>query len=502
MSSNNSGSRIPLLLVVLVLAILGLILQQHLEHIAMDAVTDYFDLIDALTGEVRQPATQTASMSVSGVTSFFKFVRVLLWMAVVISIVRMAMSVIFGRALKKAGQYEIASILRTVVSITVYIVAFFMIFQSQFPNVELAALFTGSTILGIVVGLALQDTLGNLFAGIAMQADQPFQIGDVVTLTNGRAGVVESITWRSVKIRTFDNRLLVIGNTILAKEAIEVAPKNNLNARYVNFNTVYSASPAHTIQLIREVVQRTENVTPKHRPKIRIRNFGDSSIDWEVKYWLEDYSKYPDTDALVRQRIWYAFQREQINFAYPVRRIHTSDVDTHNGTETAFDAIIERISEVSVFAPLSEEETHTLSQSVIKKIYSPDEVILRRGQEGNSMFVIHKGSARVEIKENGNTTLLRTLSEGDFFGEMGLFTGQKRSADVITLEETEVLEINQASLKPIFDKNPELVERLSEVIAERTALIAKVSEEQNSVRRVEEKTNLVGAIRKLFGITK
>ncbi|MBA2379689.1 MAG: mechanosensitive ion channel [Blastocatellia bacterium] len=115
--------------------------------------------------------------------------------------------------------------------IVIYIVAFFIIFQSQYPNVQLAPLFTGSTIIGIVVGLALQDTLGNLFAGIALQADQPFQVGDVVSITNQGTGVVESVSWRGVKMRTFQNKLMVISNSVLGRETIEVAPKDNLNAR-------------------------------------------------------------------------------------------------------------------------------------------------------------------------------------------------------------------------------------------------------------------------------
>src|SRR5262249_1765005 len=220
----------------------------------------------------------------------------------------------------------------------------------QYPGVNLGSLFAGSAIFGIVVGLALQDTLGNLFAGIALQADQPFQVGDVVNITNRGTGVVESVSWRGVKIRTFHNKLLIISNAVLSKESIEVGPKGNLNARLVNFNTLYANSPAKTIQVVRDAVRVAENVSQKIRPIVRIRNLGESSIEWEVKYWLDDYSKYNDTDALVRQRIWYAFQREKIEFAYPTRTIH---VET-KPQETAFDervnTVTERLNNVSIFA--------------------------------------------------------------------------------------------------------------------------------------------------------
>src|SRR5688572_24006848 len=126
----------------------------------------------------------------------FHIIKVILWMALVISIVRFISYLLFSTAFRKAGPTEIATLLRTVLSIIIYIVAFFIIFQSQYPGVQLAPLFTGSTIIGIVVGLALQDTLGNLFAGLALQADQPFQVGDVIMIPQRGEGIVETVSWR------------------------------------------------------------------------------------------------------------------------------------------------------------------------------------------------------------------------------------------------------------------------------------------------------------------
>jgi CRP-like cAMP-binding protein len=390
--------------------------------------------------------------------------------------------------------------LRTVLSIIISIVAFFIIFQSQYPTVELAPLFTGSTILGIVVGLALQDTLGNLFAGIALQADQPFQVGDVVNIQNGRwTGVVEQVSWRGVKMRTFQNKIVLISNAILGKEFIEVAPKENLNARLVFFNTIYSASPAKTIHLIREAVRQVENVSPKIRPVVRIRNLGDNGIDYEVKYWPEDYSKYNDTDALIRQRVWYAFQRENIHFAFPTRTLYIEKQPLEPAFTESADEIFDRLSDVALFAPLTDEQTRSLAAGTDAKIFSSGEKIIRRGQDAGSMFVIHRGSVRVQINEDGHIKILRTLSEGEFFGEMGLFTGEPRTATVVAQEETEVLEIKHFSLKPILEQNPELVERFCEIIGERRARLA----EADSVAEDESKTDKTGMfnlIRKFFGL--
>jgi len=428
---------------------------------------------------------------------FFRLLKIFLAMALVIAIVRFVTFLLFGRL--SESKREISSLLRTVVSVVIYIIAFAIIFQAQYPGINLGSIFAGSAIFGIVVGLALQDTLGNLFAGIALQADQPFQVGDVVNIMNRGTGVVESVSWRGVKIRNFQNKLIVISNSVLGKESIEVASKGNLNARYVNFSTLYANSPARTIQVVRDAVRQAENVSQKIRPVVRIRNLGESGLEWEIKYWLEDYSKYNTTDALVRQRIWYAFQREKIEFAYATRTIH---IET-KPQETAFDehvnTVTERLNNVSIFAPLSDEETERLALASTVRVYAPGEAIVRMGQEGRSMFVIMRGSVEVQVPQGSATKVLNTLRENDYFGEMSLLTGEPRTATVVAIEETEVLQIGKTALKPIFAANPELVRAISEMVEERREALRSLSDQETEGEE-SRKTGMFRSIRRFFGL--
>ena len=467
---------------------LFLIIFRLIEDPLKDYVSFFFSATDVRMGK-------TAFMLFDQV---LHVVKVILWMSLVISIVRFANFLVFSAAFR-SGEYKISSLLRNVFSIIIYIVAFFVIFKSQYPQVDLAALFTTSTILGVIIGLALQDTLGNLFAGLAIQADQPFQNGDVISIPNKGSGIVENISWRGVKIRTFQNKLLVISNSVLGKEAIEIAPRDNLNARLVNFSTIYASSPARTIHTIRDVVRQVENVSPKLRPIVRIKDFSLSGIDFEIKYWLDDYSKYNETDALVRQRIWYAFQREQIEFATSTQIIHLEKKRHESIFLETNDEIVERLNEVSIFAPLSEAETQQLAEHSQVRVFAPDEQIVRQGQHGSSMFVIHRGSVVVQSKEDGVSKILRNLREGDFFGEMNLLTGEPRTATVIAVEETEVLEIDNLCLKPVLEENPELVETLSRIIEERRISFDN-SESESEKGKANGKESVFNSIKKFFGL--
>lgn len=455
-------------------------------------VEDYFITIT-------QTAESESRVTIPLLRNIFKIITIFLWFGLIVALIRFINSLIFGTALKKASTYELSGIIRTIINILIYIVAFFLIFKIHYPNVDLAALFTTSTIIGVVIGLALQDTLGNLFAGLAMQADQPFQIGDVVKITNQGVGTVEQISWRGIKIRTFQNKLIVLSNSVLSKESIEVAPQDGLNAKLCFFNTLYTNPPAKTIKVVREVVQQCANVSPKIRPKVRIRDLGADGIEWEVKYWLIDYSKYNTTNALIRQNIWYAFQREGIDFAYPTRTVYIQKEEEKDPFIESQDEIIRRLKTVPVFSPLSDDEIKHIANVSSTRVFAPDEPIVVEDQRGESMFVINRGRVNISIDDNGKTKYVGKLKEGDFFGEMGLFTGEPRTATVTAEEETEVLEIGHHCLKPILEENPDLVKSIGEIIDYRRADLDKQHTDEMEISQKID-SGLVGSIRKFFGL--
>src|SRR5262249_14837474 len=164
---------------------------------------------------------------------------------------------------------------------------------------------------------------------------------------------------RAIKIRTFQNHLVLVSNSNAAREPIEVAPRINLNARLVYFGTLYSDSPAKTIHIVREAVRDADNVSQRITPIVRIRNLGDSAIEWELKYWLDDYAKYNDPDALVRQRIWYARRRSGLTSAFPTRTVHVERKPLSR-VATAAEGITDRLAAVDVFSPLSADEIQRL----------------------------------------------------------------------------------------------------------------------------------------------
>ena len=139
-----------------------------------------------------------------------------------------------------------------------------------------------------------------------------------------------------------------------------------------------------------------------------------------------------------------------------------------------------------------------LAQAAVSHIFAPGEIVIRAGDAGSSMFVVHNGRVSVQVSEGGFSRSVATLNEGDFFGEMALFTGEPRAANIVALEETEVLEIGHDAMKKVFDTNPDLVESLSFIIAERRkGLTAKFDLDR---RGEDESAGLLSAIKRFFGM--
>ena len=482
MAAGNSSQKSRLLLFAFatVAVALALYLFYHFEPAFVNALTPRMGVKAAEDSVLRIPA-------------------LILWSLLAFLGVRALSTLIFDLLFRIRRGYEAPTLIRNIFSLVGFTVLFVVIFNHIYAEVNLGALFTTSAIFGVIIGLALQDTLGNFFAGISLHADRPFQVGDVIVVgPQKHTGMIESITWRAIKIRTFQNHIVLVSNSNAAKEAIEVCPRDNLNARIVFFGTLYTDSPAKTIHVVREAVRDADNVSEKITPIVRIRNLGEFSIEWEIKYWLEDYARYNDTDALVRQRVWYALRRSGLTFAFPTRTLHLERKAIHRPV-TAEEQIADRLSAVDVFSPLSPEELRQLATATVGHVFAPSETLIRAGDEGSSMFVVNNGRVAVQVVDKGGPRTVAVLTEGNFFGEMALFTGEPRTANVVALEETEVLEIGHAAMKHIFETNPSLAESISWTIAERQADLAAGSL-QASQNSIQESAGVLDSIKRFFGL--
>jgi small-conductance mechanosensitive channel len=432
--------------------------------------------------------------------SIGKYVLAVLLLGLSVGVVRAISYLIFDVIFQKRKGREAPALLRVLLSIVLYAIFFVLIYkvvlEEHGGGFELIAT---STVVSVVIGLALQDTLGNFFAGLSLHIEQPFHILDAIRIGD-TLGRVESVTWRTTTIRTNNNTTIIFPNSRVARDPLEVYRFNNLNRRVLRLPAPYRVAPQRVIALIRETVASIPNVSAEKTPVVRIGDFGDSSIFYEVLYWTKDYMWVHDIDAQIRQHLWYIYRRSEIDIPFPVRHVLLEQQEqAARPQEADYDKLIES---VEIFAPLTAEEKDVVARSVIRSVYAPGELILRRGDPGGSMFVIYRGNVEIRLpSRDGNIQQVAELKPGDYFGEMALLTGEPRNADVLAANEVETLEIRKGVLQQLLDNNAALAEALSRTITERQMRLDEYARALPEEERRVKETTILRRIQRFFSLS-
>lgn len=380
-------------------------------------------------------------------------------------------------------------LLREIVSIVVFAILFAWALSAIFDTNVTAFLATG-TVLAAVLGLALQETLGNLFAGIALHLEDSFEVGDVVR-SGEHFGVVEAVRWRGTRLRTFNNSIVIVPNSMLARDRVEVFPRNNLSARVLAISLDYNVPPSAVIPVLTQAASNVDGVSNQVPAFARVGGFGDSGLTYEIKYHTLDYSQRDRIDADIRKAVWYALRRNDVPIAFPVRTFQRYQAPLPR-KELDAGQIAGRLGQIDVLSPLSRAEHESIASVARVHAFSKGETIIRKGHTGNSMFAVHDGAVAVRI----GTDEVARLGAGDFFGEMALLTGENRAADVIALTDVVVIEITKKALQPVLQHHPELVEAISSKVTERRGSIDSL----RSASHEEAHRTVLSRIKAYFGL--
>ncbi len=326
---------------------------------------------------------------------------------------------------------------------------------------------TLSAVGGFVIGFALQDTLGNMFAGLAIQVEKPFRVGHWISVA-GYEGSVTEITWRATRLRTKTGNLIVVPNNVLSKEAISnYSEPSSATRLFVDVGVTYDAPPNEVKAVLAEAVADLNLPMKTPSPEIVVADFGSSAIVYRVKFWIADFSTDDRARDQVRTAIYYALKRRGIEIPYPTQMELQREQPPARSEERQRE-LNRLVASPDVFAPLSDKERADLAASSSEQLFGAGETIVRQGQAGDSMFVICRGTVRVVLE--GGQEVAR-IGTGGYFGEMSLLTGEPRSATVVAVDDVIVLEIKADSIRHLGVVHPAVIEQISlEVAARREGL--------------------------------
>jgi small-conductance mechanosensitive channel/CRP-like cAMP-binding protein len=415
--------------------------------------------------------------------------------------VLIALDGVLGRRMRR----PVPQIFRDIIQGLVYFVLLLVALRAA--GVEPGSILTTSALLTAAIALSLQETLGNLVAGLAIQAQRPFDVDDWIQFDTDpkHIGRVLEINWRATKVLTLDDVEVIVPNATLAKAPIVNFTKPTEASRRSLYVQVPASVPPH---VVREAVLRAlpgaGGVLATPAPTVVMNAFIDGNIEYWIRFHTADFHLRDGVDSAARERIWYAFARGKIAVAAPNRAVRLQEVTTETETRKEEQDLARReeaLGTVEILRGLEPEQRFILAAASRTHAYGAGEAVVRQGEATAEMFIVQSGEVLVEHEEGGEVTPLATLRAGEFFGEMAVMTGEHRTATVRAVVPSILLGVDQHALKMLLDATPDVAALISRSIAERQAQREGARPERSSQASVAERSSqILGRIRKFFSL--
>jgi CRP-like cAMP-binding protein len=352
-----------------------------------------------------------------------------------------------------------------------------------------------SAVGAVVVGFALQDTLGNFFAGMAIQIEKPFRVGHWISV-GGSEGQVQEVPGRATKLRTKNGQFLIVPNSVISKDPILNYSEPTVPTRLeVEVGASYLTPPNEVKAAILEAVANAPLAIRAPEPKVLVQGFGDSAINYTAYFWVNDYGLEREARDQVRTNIWYEFRRRNIEIPWPIQIQYERDEEPVWG-QRHVDAAAEYLSRIDLFAPIDEAARRALATSSQHHLFAAGEPIVRQGASGDSMFVVLRGRARVVIEPSGQEVAI--IPAGGFFGEMSMLTGESRTATVRAAEDVTLLEISAADFRQLAVANAGLLDQVSTIVASRRTGLEAARASAAAATAPEAKQSFLARMRKFL----
>lgn len=417
------------------------------------------------------------------------------------AIVRILFSLLVEKIFMLRKGMPLPKITRDFALIVIYAVIVLVLMRTR-GNINLAGLITTSAVLTASIGLAAQSTLSNLLSGLSIQMDQPFTAGDWIQYGE-YTGQVVAIGWKSTRIKTFEDEMVIIPNLELTKTPLKNFSKpTHRHIVKISIGACYSSPPNTVKSVLVDICRKDGDVLDNPAPIARIKEYCNSSIVYEMRFAYNDYANYHTLHARIIEKIWYAFRRNGIKIPFPVMDVRHRHIE-RKIDEELFDKlrreVRKRLDDVPLLAPLSPADKDLIDEGMRIEEYGAGERIVVQDEPGETAYIIHGGSCDVVIRgASGASTPVANLKPPTIFGEMSLLTGAPRSATVVAHEDATVFAIDKKLFADVLTAHPSISESLADILVQRETQLATL--EEGKRREVAGKSQIMQKIKNFFGL--
>src|SRR5690625_4243345 len=375
-------------------------------------------------------------------------------------------------------------------------------------GLELSSLVTSTAVVTAVLAFAMQDTLGNILSGLALQLDQSICLGDWLEFED-MFGEVVQVQWRHTAIMTRFGEKILIPNSDLMKNRVKIIGGQTLPGRYntIYFYSGFEDSPTKVVETIQSTLRKTliHGSVPLRPPICQVYSFEEGRITYALRFWVSDPRTIGDIRSTMWKHIYALFQRHGWYLSAP--NLDLSIISQHKKTDLlsqtyrhGMEAKTTFLRGIALFSALTQEEYTLLAERLKTVFFVHGSKVIEQGDPGESMFIIVSGEAAVDIDAQGIQQRVAILEAGEVFGEMSLMTGNPRHATVSAHNDLTCYELDKNSFSRILKKRPELAESLAKILNTRIEELKALQKDRPLVRDVTQEQRLLGNIRRWFGL--
>jgi small-conductance mechanosensitive channel len=411
----------------------------------------------------------------------------------------------------RALRLELPRLLHDLLLALAYVVAALSLLTRV--GADLTGIVATSAVITAVIAFALQDTLGNVIGGVALQLESTIRVDDWIRVQDKFEGRVTEIRWRQTSIETRDWDTVVIPNSFLLKNQVVILGRRaglpRQHRQWVYFNVDFRYAPTDVIHWVEKALRAEPIADIAHEPPPHCLtvDYHESYISYAARYWLTDLALTDPTNSVVRARIYSALKRAGIPLSIPAHAIFITEDDAarkRRKSEEELQRRVDVLRSVEFLSELTQEELRHLAEHLHYAPFVRGEAIIVQGAIAHSLYLLTSGEAEVRVTaEEGKVSIVVSqLAPGSFFGEMGLMTGEPRAATVVALTDVECYRLDKAAFQEIAQQRPALLDNVSHVLARRRAGLEAAREELNEeakqLRLARAKDDLLHRIRNFF----